>query len=223
MKVGDEDGHGLYGLLEETADGLVCHECGRALPNLGLHAWRGHGMTAAQYREKHGLQRRRGLVASTLRARIQANAAARMATPAGQAFAAARDPQRAQDARLNQVSTWRAATYASTRAAFAGRGRLGIEVTCQNPECGAVFCPLTSARRRRFCSRTCASSRAVRAGLGRLGTEVTCRNPECGAVFCPLDSAYRRRFCSRRCASIYSRSLRRAAAGDSSGPDATPR
>lgn len=49
MELGEEDGHGRYGMLDETSDGLVCHECGRAFPNLGLHAWRGHGMTAAQY------------------------------------------------------------------------------------------------------------------------------------------------------------------------------
>jgi hypothetical protein len=84
MELGNVDGHGRYGLLEETGDGLVCHECGRAFPNLGLHAWRGHGTTAAQYREAHGLQRRRELVSSELRARIQTAASARMSTPAGQ-------------------------------------------------------------------------------------------------------------------------------------------
>ena len=37
MELGDADGHGRYGMLDETSDGLVCHECGRAFPNLGLH------------------------------------------------------------------------------------------------------------------------------------------------------------------------------------------
>ncbi|MEU4607455.1 MucR family transcriptional regulator [Kribbella sp. NPDC023972] len=169
MRLGDVDGHGRHGMLEETDDGLVCHECGRAFPNLGLHAWRGHGMTAAQYREKHGLQRRRGLVSSELRTRIRTNATARMATPAGQAFAAARDPQRAQDARLTQSLGWRAAAHATSKTARTGLGRLGTEVTCQNPACGAVFCPLASARKRRFCTRSCASvyNRNVsRAGSG---------------------------------------------------------
>lgn len=58
MKLGDVDGHGRYGLLEEVVGGLVCHLCGHAFANLGLHAWRGHGVTADQYREAHGLQRR---------------------------------------------------------------------------------------------------------------------------------------------------------------------
>ena len=130
MELGDADGHGRYGMLDETSDGLVCHECGRAFPNLGLHAWRGHGMTAAQYREAHGLQRGRGLVSSQLRQRIQTNAKARMTTPAGQAFAAARDPQRAQTARLSRPLTWTAAARASNRTASAGTGRYGTEVTC---------------------------------------------------------------------------------------------
>jgi predicted transcriptional regulator len=164
MELGDVDGYGRYGVLDETGDGLVCHECGRAFPNLGLHAWRGHGMTAVQYREAHGLQRRRGLVASHLRWRIQTNAKTRMTTPAGQAFAAARDPQLAQAARLGEPRKWTAAARASNRAARAGTGRHGTEVTCQNPACRAVFCPLHSARRRKFCSRSCASSynRALR-------------------------------------------------------------
>lgn len=154
MKLGDADGHGRYGLLEEVPGGLVCHLCGYAFPNLGLHAWRGHGVTADQYRAAHGLQRRRGLVSTELAARIRAAAVARMTTAAGEAFVAARDPQRAQEVRLASPPRWRAAARASGRS---GQGRLGTEVTCQNPACGAVFCPLHSARRRRFCSRSCAS------------------------------------------------------------------
>ncbi len=154
MKLGDADGHGRYGLLEEVVGGLMCHLCGHAFANLGLHAWRGHGVTADQYREAHGLQRRRGLVSTELAGRIRAAATARMFTPAGRAFVTARDPARAQKARLARPPKRRAAANTGSRA---GKGRLGTEVTCQNPACGAVFCPLHSARRRRFCSRSCAS------------------------------------------------------------------
>jgi hypothetical protein len=94
LGLGDPDGYGRYGVLEEQPGGLVCHECGRTFPSLGLHAYRGHGMTAAQYRERHGLQRTAGLITADLRARIQDNARAHMASPAGQAFIEARDPQR---------------------------------------------------------------------------------------------------------------------------------
>jgi predicted transcriptional regulator len=80
-------------VLEERPGGLVCHECGRTFPSLGLHAYRGHGMTAAQYREWHGLQRTAELITADLRARIQDKARARMASSAGQAFIEARDPR----------------------------------------------------------------------------------------------------------------------------------
>jgi hypothetical protein len=58
LSLGDPDGYGRYGVLEEQPGGLVCHECGRTFPSLGLHAYRGHGMTA-------------GLITAELRARIR--------------------------------------------------------------------------------------------------------------------------------------------------------
>src|SRR5258705_6624449 len=81
LSLGDPDGYGRYGVLEEQPGGLVCHECGRTFPSLGLHAYRGHGMTAAQYRERHGFQRTAGLITAELRTRIQDNAEAQMASP----------------------------------------------------------------------------------------------------------------------------------------------
>ena len=132
LSLGDPDGYGRYGVLEEQPGGLVCHVCGRTFSSLGLHAYRGHGMTA-------------GLITAELRARIQDKARAQMASSAGQAFIEARDPQKAQAARLAQPRPWRTATRATNRAARAGKGRHGTEVTCANPDCEAVFCPLTSA------------------------------------------------------------------------------
>lgn len=55
LNVGDLDGRGRFGTVEETEDGLVCHECGKASAHLGLHAFRGHGITAADYRRQHGV------------------------------------------------------------------------------------------------------------------------------------------------------------------------
>jgi hypothetical protein len=83
LSLGDPDGYGRYGVLEEQPGGLVCHECRRTFPSLGLHAYRGHGMTAAQYRERHGLQRTAGLITAELRTRIQDNARAQIASTLG--------------------------------------------------------------------------------------------------------------------------------------------
>lgn len=69
MHLGEQGSHGLYGVLDGNDDGLLCHECGRRFTHLGLHAWRGHGMTANEYRIAHGLARSRRLVASATRSR----------------------------------------------------------------------------------------------------------------------------------------------------------
>lgn len=61
-QVGEPDGHGLFGVLDEDVDGLLCHICGWRGPHLGLHAYKGHGMRARQYKLEHGLRRSKGLV-----------------------------------------------------------------------------------------------------------------------------------------------------------------
>jgi len=52
---GSDSGRGRYGILDETEDGrLVCHECGRGVAHLSSHV-RVHGLTAREYRQRHGL------------------------------------------------------------------------------------------------------------------------------------------------------------------------
>src|SRR5690606_8832205 len=97
MQVGDEDGHGWYGVLDEDADGLLCHECGRRFAHLGLHVYKAHGLTAKEYRAAHGLGRR-GLIAETTRRAIADNARERL--PHKSLFVQKRDPARATAARL---------------------------------------------------------------------------------------------------------------------------
>lgn len=58
LQVGDQDGFGTFGVVDETADGLLCHECGRRFTHLGLHVYKAHEMSAAEYRQSHGLGRR---------------------------------------------------------------------------------------------------------------------------------------------------------------------
>jgi hypothetical protein len=52
-------------------------------PASGCTRYRGLGKTAAQYRERHGLQRTAGLINAELHTRIQDKARAQMASPAG--------------------------------------------------------------------------------------------------------------------------------------------
>jgi hypothetical protein len=156
LRFGDADGHGQFGVLSEGPHGLVCHECGDQHRHLGLHVWKAHGITAATYREAHGLLRSRGLVAADLRGVLAANAAVRYSENA--ALARARDPAAATAARLHGAKGASAEEAADRDARMARVGRSarrGTVVTCQ--WCGVEFCPLTGASRRRFCSRSCAS------------------------------------------------------------------
>lgn len=162
MEVGDEDIHGLYGVLDEDADGLLCHECGSRFTHLGLHAWKRHGLTADEYRHEHGLARSRGLVANSTRNAIVENA--RRTFAAKKLFVEARDPAAATAARLASGTGMSPEGLAASRAR-PGRGRRGIVVVCE--WCGAAFCPLTAAKKRRFCSRSCAGRSARSPGTPR--------------------------------------------------------
>lgn len=155
MRVGDEDGHGRYGVLDEDADGLLCHECGRRFSHLGLHVYKAHGLTAEEYRKVHGLGRR-GLVAEPIRQSIADNA--REQLPRKTLFVEKRDPARATAARVAAGNVLSPAGLEAMRQASTGQGarqRSGTVVACQ--QCGVEFCPLRGAKRRRFCSRSCAS------------------------------------------------------------------
>lgn len=164
MQYGDPDGHGHYGILDVTADGLLCHECGWRGAHLGLHSWKAHGITASAYRERHGLRRSKGLVAADLHQKMSAGSAERL--PA--ALVQARDPQRATSIRLAKkrpVSAEAAADRDRRMAELARASRKGTVVICH--ECQAAFCPLRAATRRRFCSRSCAAKHNRRVALER--------------------------------------------------------
>lgn len=155
-KVGEPYGYGLFGLLDEDADGLLCHICGWRGPHLGLHAYAAHGTSARQYKLEHGLRRSKGLVATAVLAKLAERGAAQMPSRTG--FIAARDPRKATAARLAggmPHSPAGAVASASGRQTPRVSRRVVIVVTCA--ESGAEFCPLHMARRRKFCTRSCAS------------------------------------------------------------------
>lgn len=77
-KVGEPDGHGLFGVLDEDADGLLCHICGWRGPHLGLHAYKAHGMRARQNGLEHGLRRSKGLVAAAVLDKLAKHGTAQM-------------------------------------------------------------------------------------------------------------------------------------------------
>jgi predicted transcriptional regulator len=101
-------GAGVYGRVEETADGrLVCHECGGAYLSLAAHVAVAHGMSAAEYREVYELPRTTKLVAASVREHIGQCST----SPENLArLARSRDPQAAADART--ADTFRALSRA---------------------------------------------------------------------------------------------------------------
>lgn len=179
MLVGDVDGYGEYGVLDEDGDGLLCHDCGHRFTHLGLHVWRAHGVTADEYREVHGLGRR-GLVVSETRARLAENA--RTALPSKHAFLERRDPARATQARLDTGTVHSPAgleAMRQTRVEQNRQRRLRTVVVCC--WCEVEFCPLKGAKRRRFCSRSCASKHTR--SRGRDGV----REIDLKSEFAPID------------------------------------
>ena len=169
-QVGEPDGHGLFGVLDEDADGLLCHICGWRGSHLGLHAYKAHGMRARQYKLEHGLRRSKGLVATPVLEKLTKHGTAQMPSRTG--LIAARDPKRATAARLAggmPNSPAGAVASASGLQMPQASRRVVIVVTCA--ECGAEFCPFRLARRRKFCTRSCASRhnrrRALQSGPAR--------------------------------------------------------
>lgn len=160
MNLGERGGHGHYGVLDEDSDGLLFHECGRRFTHLGLHGWRGHGITVEESRRSHSLSRSRGLIASATRQTIASNA--RRTFEGKSRFIAPRDPTAARAARKASGAAMSPAGLAASRAR-PGQGRKGTVVVCA--QCGCAFCPLIGASRRRIRSRSCASRASRQNGL----------------------------------------------------------
>ncbi len=158
LAYGDPDGHGHYGILEETAEGLRCHECEWVGAHLGLHVAKTHNLPAADYRVEHGLRRSKGLVAEATRATIQANATRRYSDNGP--LARSRDLSKANAARLaagRPASVEEAAQRDMRMSSMARDPHARRVVTCE--WCGVQFCPIiTNISKRRFCCRSCANT-----------------------------------------------------------------
>lgn len=127
MRVGDPDGHGLYGHLTTDSTGrLICHECGCSFLHLGTHAKRAHGLSREQYRAAHGLELTAVLMAVEVRQKMsQAWETHREAHLAN--LERSRDPDHAR-AQMRPRTQWPAATRVRRAKALAAkRGRLLTE------------------------------------------------------------------------------------------------
>ncbi len=55
LRVGDPSGRGVWGRVDRTAEGVLCHECGQRFASLGIHLARSHELTVRVYRDRHGI------------------------------------------------------------------------------------------------------------------------------------------------------------------------
>lgn len=153
-EVGSPDGHGRYGILDDDGDRVMCHECGRWYANLAAHA-AVHGLSARQYKLRHGLPLSRSLSPSKLREARSRAASDRVGSQGWQRLEKARNPARAAQARdpesfVSPYATYRHREY-SPSLLPAWQPRI---ITCVI--CGAQYCPLPgTGRPRRTCSEEC--------------------------------------------------------------------
>jgi len=137
LQYGDSDGHGVYGQLSPGDDGgLVCHECGQERQFLGRHV-REHGMSADQYRERHGLGRSTPLVAPDLQRTFSEKATERVDSPGWKRFEAARDADSAREESLKALrEPLRAQALEARRKTALAASRSRPERVCEVPGCG---------------------------------------------------------------------------------------
>lgn len=148
---GSPSGLGVYGVLDDDGDTVLCHECGRRVRALGPHLQRSHpDMDARAYRLAHGLPMTLPLVSAAVSAAQSVRSRARVGSPGWRRLEAARDPEAAAAARDAEVMVRAAVMRATDR----GRPpRRPVVKTC--PVCGATWCPLRGGDRRRVCSTRC--------------------------------------------------------------------
>lgn len=136
MEYGDRDGHGYYGQLTEgDTGGIICHECGTERVFLGRHV-RVHGMTAAQYREAHGLGRSTSLASPDLRDRWSEKASARVGSPEWSRFEQARNPAAATEASREATADVRPQVVPGKRAQALAAPRSRPARECDVDGCG---------------------------------------------------------------------------------------
>lgn len=81
LRVGDPSGQGVWGRVDRTAEGVLCHECGQRFASLGIHLARAHELTARVYRDRHGIPDEESLaVVSAGRPRRRAHPCGRCGT-----------------------------------------------------------------------------------------------------------------------------------------------
>lgn len=98
-EVGSPSGHGRYGVLDVDGGRVLCHECGGWYRSVGSHVARSHGLTAREYKIRHGLPLGTALVAPDLSELHSRNATGRVGGAGWARLEEKRNPAAASAAR----------------------------------------------------------------------------------------------------------------------------
>lgn len=153
--VGSPSGHGRYGILDDDGQRVLCHECGQWKRSVGNHLT-AHDMTAAEYRERHGLARGTALSSAAVRQTHSKNAKSRIGSEGWRRFEDARDPATASHSRTQESFGARAesaagmADRARRHAAVAvekntGRHRGDVELWLRQRQEGMAYADIADA------------------------------------------------------------------------------
>jgi hypothetical protein len=168
---GDRTGHGRFGILERTWDGVSCHECGGWYSSLAAHIRLAHDLTAAEYRQRYGLARRQPLVSLAMSEAMSTRSRDRVGSSAWRRLEAARDPVAAANARGRDLMVSRPAIVESRQQiAAANSAAQAIEHLCA--VCGRPIARWRGADdRRTLCDRArCHSQSKRQAALAAAAT-----------------------------------------------------
>ncbi|RAJ32046.1 MucR family transcriptional regulator [Kitasatospora sp. SolWspMP-SS2h] len=168
-----------FGVLvrDEGADRVVCHVCGRGFRALGSHL-RAHGLSAAEYRTRYGLRRRRSLSSRELNrsrstrqtAAYRTSAEMRENFAAGQAMARSGELARAA-VRQTSRSVPEELTRARAEQLLAGRRTRSAQAGARAREAAARlgFATLPDALAELYTGRQLSIEQAARQlGIGRV-------------------------------------------------------
>lgn len=170
MRVGDPDGYGRYGILDGDDERVACHECGKMYRSLGSHVWIAHELSADEYRRRHGIPQRVGLVSPSLSRSYSERSVRNLETEGWQRMVEKRDPLAASRARSGDAFRRRggdvARHLATSKANIAGV-RKPVTRRCQ--VCGALIDPVRKGNK--SCSALCSRILKYESGSNGHGAE----------------------------------------------------
>ncbi|GAA1463388.1 MucR family transcriptional regulator [Williamsia maris] len=154
MRLGERDGFGRFGDLDDDGATVLCHECGRRLKSIAAHVVRVHDIPARDYKVRHGLPLGQALCSKAVSERMSAGVRAVQGADYMRAIATKVDQTVAAQRHRETLAEYREVFTSGLRAQRKHLARREAVWTC--PGCGAQWCNLaTTDTPRVTCSERC--------------------------------------------------------------------